>query len=247
MRSRKENFWIGAKGGLLDRKHLDAMGEAVWLFLWCLLRQTQVNDAGEGVVMYGNPMSRKAISEDTGGWPEWKIKRWTARLIEKGYIRAARAGNDGLIFFIKKAKTKAKNPKPDTLYFPVQCKQVGTESHRLEGQVGTELSPSRHESAPTYGNNSSKNQRDASFPTTLIPKSLSNYNTEPLARSARSSLSSLAREKQMPRAKSQAELDERRRELRLQGEEVKRKYPAKGGSPGKALEMQPQEAIARCN
>ena len=60
----KELFWIGAKGGLLDRKHLQAMGEAVWLFLYFLMRQTEINKAGEGVVLYGKPLSRRAIAED---------------------------------------------------------------------------------------------------------------------------------------------------------------------------------------
>src|SRR6266403_539633 len=126
----KENFWIGAKGGLLDRKHLDGMGEAVWLFLYFLLRQTQINDAGEGVVLYGNPLSRKSIAKDAGGWPERRIKDWTARLIKAGYIRAVRAGNDGMIFFVRKAKSKTKNPKPRTLYFPVQCEEVGRKNVR---------------------------------------------------------------------------------------------------------------------
>ena len=43
---------------------------------------------------------------------------------------------------------------------------------------------------------------------------------------------------------SKADADARRRKILLQAEEIKQKYPTKEMSPGKALEMQPQEAIA---
>lgn len=224
MSSRKEHFWIGVKGGLLDRKHLDAMGEAVWLFLYFVLRQTGINDAGEGVVLYGNPLSRKSIAKDTGGWPERRIKDWTARLIRAGYIRAVRSGNDGMIFFVRKAKSKSKNPKPSTLYFPVQCKEVGRKNVRPENQDGRETVLSGTEKRPTWADNSLAAQSDAHFPTTLTSKSLSNYNNTAAAKTAAVSLSSLAKDKSIPRAKSQRELDERRRLLLRQSEQIKARY-----------------------
>jgi hypothetical protein len=219
----KENFWIGAKGGLLDRKHLDAMGEAVWLFLYFLMRQTQINDAGEGVVLYGNPLSRKSIAKDAGGWPERRIKDWTARLIKASYIRAVRAGNDGMIFFVRKAKSKTKNPKPSTRYFPVQCKEVGRKNDRLEYQDGRETVLSETEKRPTRADNSQVSQSDAHFPTTLTPKSLSNYNNTAAARTA-AVVSLLSRKKSIPKAKTERELDERRRLLLRQSEQIKARY-----------------------
>lgn len=242
MSSPKENFWIGAKGGLLDRKHLDAMGEAVWLFLYLLMRQTQVSEVGEGVVLYGNPLTRSFIAKDAGGWPDRRIKDWTARLIKRGYIRAIRSGNDGMIFFIRKAKSKAKNPKPNTLYFPVQCKpggvtqmQVGRKTVPPESEVGRKTVLSGTENRPTCADNSHVSQSDAAFPTTLISKSLSNHNKDAAAKTAAVSLSCLAKEKSIPRGKSQRELDERRRFLLGQGEEMARKYPANGNSSVKVV------------
>jgi DNA-binding MarR family transcriptional regulator len=230
----KERFWIGAKGGLLDRKHLDAMGEAIWLFLYFLMRQTEVNNAGEGVVLYGKPLSRRDLAEDTG-WPESRIKVWTARLRKHGYIRTVPSGNDGQIVFIRKAKNKAKNRKPSTHYFPIQSKpdrvtadvtqmQIGSEPHRPQRQVGRDSYQGWHESAPTYATNSHASQSDACLPTTLTPKSLSNYNNTAAAKAAAVSLSCLAKDKSIPRAKTQRELDERRRFLLRQGEEIKAKH-----------------------
>lgn len=229
----KELFWIGAKGGLLEEKHRRAMRDAVWLFLYLLMRQTQINEAGEGVVRYGNPTSRTDIAADTG-WSDANIKRWTARLIRGGYVRAVRSGNDGLIFFISKGKSKAKNPKPSTRYFPAELQpsgnyQVGAEMNRLRAQVGAEMTDGRSKNAPTYAANPPRNQSDARSSTTLIPKNLSNYNTTPLGQSPRSSLSSLLKEtaeaKAVPRQMSQAEADKRRRVLLRQSEEIRRKYP----------------------
>ena len=53
----KEILWIGAKGGLAEQKHRRRMGEAIWLFLWLLTRQTDLNQDGEGVVYYGDRKS----------------------------------------------------------------------------------------------------------------------------------------------------------------------------------------------
>lgn len=185
------------------------MGDSVWLFLYFLCRQTGINDAGEGMVLYGNPLSREYIARDSGDLPEWKIKTWTARLIKHRYIRAIRSGNRGMIFFIHKAKSKTK---------------VGTDSHRPKRQVGTELDRGRHESTPTYANNQHENQQDARFPTTLIPKDLSYYNKDAAAQTAAVSISCLAKGKTIPRGMTEKELDERRRFLLRQSEEIQARY-----------------------
>jgi hypothetical protein len=129
-----------------------------------------------------------------------------------------------MIFFVRKAKSKTKNPKPGTLYFPVQSKEVGRKKVRPEDQDGRETVLSGTEKRPTCADNSLPVQSDAQFPTTLTPKSLFNYNNTAAAKTAADFLSCLAEDKSIPRTKSQRELDERRRLLLRQSEQIKARY-----------------------
>jgi hypothetical protein len=107
----KELFWIGLKGGLLDAKHVDRMGMSVWLFAYLILRQTALNQAGEGIVSYGRPLTLERISSDMKGVPKGTIRRWIARLRRERYIRTEEHSNRGLTFWIFKGKSKTKVPR----------------------------------------------------------------------------------------------------------------------------------------
>jgi DNA-binding transcriptional ArsR family regulator len=120
----KELFWSGLKGGIFEQKHFRAIGNALWLFGWLCMRQSQINGSGEGLPHYGNPLTFKEISDDTG-FSRRTIEKWTAVLTRTGYIHTKRIGNSGLIFFIHKAKQKAKNPKPKTRYFAAELQPNG--------------------------------------------------------------------------------------------------------------------------
>jgi len=126
---RKEHFWSGLKGGIFDEKHYRAMGMAVYLFGWLTTRQTGINDVGEGIVNYGNPMTREKIASDTG-YSVRNVKLWTAKLIAARYIRSVPVAKSGNSYFIYKAKMKAKDPKPSTKYFPVHLNPSGHYSVR---------------------------------------------------------------------------------------------------------------------
>lgn len=101
-------FWIGAKGGLIDAKHFERMGSAVWMFLYLLLRQTTLNPAGEGVVNYGHPLTLDTICSNTRGIPVRTIQRWIATLRRTGYIRTEIHSKHGITFWIAKGKHKTK-------------------------------------------------------------------------------------------------------------------------------------------
>ncbi len=107
----KENFWIGAKGGLLDRKHNLRMGDAVWLFLYLLREQTALNTAGEGIANYGHPKTFQQIGEEMKGIPTETIRRWASTLRREQYIRTEYHGHDGLTFWILKGKAKTRKVK----------------------------------------------------------------------------------------------------------------------------------------
>src|SRR5258708_24874275 len=107
----KENFWIGAKGGLLDLKHYLKMRESVWLFLYLLRNQTSLNQDGEGVVNYGHPLRLEDIATDFKGIAARTIRRWLNRLKAEGYIRTELHSQQGVTFWIAKGKAKTRKVK----------------------------------------------------------------------------------------------------------------------------------------
>jgi hypothetical protein len=228
----KELFWSGLKGGLFEEKHYRAMGESIWLFGWLCVRQSQINESGEGLPHYGNPLRDEEVSADTG-FSIRTIQSWRAKLVRAGYIHTARVGNVGLVYFIHKAKHKAKNPKPSTRYFPAALQPNGSYkvSHDPAGprlKVSQNLAGTSAEKRDTYASNSLENQGLPQNANTVIPKHLSNYKTDPHAQAACSPtvlFEKLIRRKGLPTPPSPKQLDERRRELLQQGEEMARKYP----------------------
>lgn len=250
----KEIFWSGLKGGLFEEKHRKAMGEAIWLFGWLVTRQSQVQEKPDGTLdglpHYGNPMTDDQISADTG-FPARSIQYWRHVLTMSGYIRTVRVGNSGLIYFINKAKKKARNPKPSTQYFPAELLPNGNWQARKVSQnlvppapkVSQNPVPTLAKSCTTCADKPLDSQQDKQpFGGGIFtPTHLLNYKTESRPHS---SLKETARELQPPRGKSRAELEARRRELLQQAERIKREYQTKETSPGKVVEMQPKEAIA---
>lgn len=206
----KEVFWIGAKGGLCEEKHYRCMRDSVWLFLWLLARQTGVNEIGEGIVNYGNPLTRVEIENDTG-YHERRVENWICLLRRTRYIRTERSGNDGLIFFIQNAKDKSKKRQfQNHVQNSVENSSNGESGANEEspnlGILEHEVSPKKGSRIPnggdTYADKANENHTVTQIPTTLIPKSLSYSNTDAAANTAAEfspSLKNLASQKQMPR------------------------------------------------
>lgn len=180
----KEILWIGAKGGLLAEKHYYAMKDAIWLFQWLLLRQTGLNEIGEGIVNYGHPITRAEIQEDTG-FGDWRIERWTDRLRRTDYIRTEKRGNDGLIFFVLAAKHKTKKARVAATMLP----------HKPE--VTTTMLPP-HKNAATY---TTEDKKVTLVGGSLIPKDLSYPNKDAAAKTA-AEVKSLSKQKEIPKPKT---------------------------------------------
>jgi hypothetical protein len=196
----KENFWVGAKGGLLDERHYLCMRDSVWLFLFLLLKQTSVNEAGEGVVNYGHPITRMEIQEQTG-YHERRVEDWIERLRRTSYIRTEPRGNEGLIFFVKSAKNKHK---------------VSRNNVPPKPEVSRNNVPRIPQLRATCADKPIKNEEDTLPHTSITPKDLSSSNKDAASNpDAGVSISKLAKAKAIPRAfKSHKELDaERRRQL----------------------------------
>jgi hypothetical protein len=256
----KENFWIGAKGGLLDLKHYLKMRESIWFFLYLLHNQTSLNQAGEGVVNYGHPLTLEDVSTEFKGISTRTIRRWLTRLKTEGYIRTEPHSKQGLTFWIAKGKAKTRKVKVTT-----------DGANEMQAHSRPDMAASPETSRPQMAASDDDSRpitaakraeiigqflSDVGIATdskTRIPKgsiseSPSYYNKAAAAKTAAVSVSSLMkqirRKTTPPKAPSQASLDERRRELLLQAERIKRDYPAKGNDLGKVVEMKPQEATA---
>jgi len=242
----KENFWIGAKGGLVDRKHYLKMGDAVWLFLYLLRNQTGLNQDGEGIVNYGHPITFQQIGDEMKGFPAATIRRWATTLRCESYIRSEPRGHDGLIFWIAKGKAKTRKVKitheearsmeesAQELRFPNRANLNGDGFPR-RADLHTERPAPRPElngegAIKTLQILTNEYRTDVlETPTSKGPisESLSNYNKDAAAQTAAdvSSLpSKAARQMQPPRRMNQEELDERRRLLLRQSEEIQARY-----------------------
>lgn len=173
------------------------MGEAIWLFLWLLMRQTGVNEAGEGLVLYGKTVRLADISADTG-FPIGTLHRWGELLADQDYIRIEVESGKGSAYFILNAKRKtsgklSRNRKEGENTVSTS----GNEKGQIDSRSGNAVSISGNEIEVK----SQQSKGVSKKATTLIPKSLSNYNKASAANPAAShipSLDQISREHQIP-------------------------------------------------
>lgn len=248
----KENFWIGAKGGLLDQKHVKAMGDSVWLFLYLLRGQTGRNEFGEGVFEYGRTLTLSDISSDFGGTSERTLARWVKRLRKAAYIQTEIHARKGITFWIAKAKDKTKQPRVTT--------KVRTKSARSADKVSTFVHanpyanrvPIQNESLREPCTDSSESIREPradfsterlqvvesantcgvfenSIPKDSIPKSLFYNNTHAASPFPPSLLEETA--KKLQPQENPFCLEERQKQLQEQSKAILAKYPDSGKKP----------------
>lgn len=84
--------------GLIDPKHVNRIGTALWLFLWCIDRQT----GPHGLIFGGRPVTLAEIAEALP-YSHRQIARQLAQLEEHGYITAKRRPS-GLILRVNVQK-----------------------------------------------------------------------------------------------------------------------------------------------
>jgi hypothetical protein len=75
------------------------MGQAVWLYLWCLRHQTRRN----GLVLGGTPITYNYINQRLGQ-PERTVKRWLSVLRKYGYIEVTYLAYKKLRIMVLKSK-----------------------------------------------------------------------------------------------------------------------------------------------
>lgn len=97
-----KGYTIDVRNNLLERKHFEAMGEAVWLYMWFLDKMTSVNENGVGKVLGSSAITHDLIFEDLG-IPHRTYLRYVDKLRDAGYINTVRLQH-GLLVTITKAK-----------------------------------------------------------------------------------------------------------------------------------------------
>lgn len=108
-----KGYYITVSNGLLDVKHRERMGSAVWEFMFLLDKMTSCNENGIGKVLGGKPIKMKELSE-LMGVSKKTVSRNLRRLSKQGYIEMIRTPY-GYSFKIFKAKKifQNNNKRPD--------------------------------------------------------------------------------------------------------------------------------------
>jgi len=104
-------FYISIKNDLLEKKHMDAMGSSVWLYMWLIDKVTSIDEEGMGKVLGGKPIKHDDF-DDNLALEVHTYRRYVSKLERGGYIRTTRTPY-GLVFHVMKAKKifgEAKKP-----------------------------------------------------------------------------------------------------------------------------------------
>jgi hypothetical protein len=90
--------------GLIAPKHRRAMKGAIWVFLWCIDKQTD----SDGLVFGGRPVTREEIARGLG-LSSRQTARFLDALVLRKYVTAKRV-NEGLILRVNYQKKYPKGP-----------------------------------------------------------------------------------------------------------------------------------------
>lgn len=99
-----KGFGIYIQNDLLEAKHVAAMQDAVWLFMWLEDKVTAKNASGDGVVLGGKPVKYSEIKSELGISQD-VYTRWIDLLESYPYIEAKRAPY-GIIFKVLNSKKR---------------------------------------------------------------------------------------------------------------------------------------------
>jgi hypothetical protein len=90
--------WLKLSAGLLEKKHREKIGPAVWEFLWLVSKQYP-----GGAVCRGETVTASRIASDLGT-PIATVRRSLTRLEQEQYIRSEAVSGKGNRYFIVKDK-----------------------------------------------------------------------------------------------------------------------------------------------
>lgn len=101
-----KGFGIEIKNNLLEPKHIEKMGMAVWLYMFLIDKMTSVAEDGRGLVLGGRPLKFEEIKKELG-ISQNTYTRWVDKLLTYPYIEITRTPY-GLVFKVLKAHKRWK-------------------------------------------------------------------------------------------------------------------------------------------
>ena len=96
-----KGFGIEIKNDLLDPKHVENMGQAVWLYMFLVDKMTSITEQGVGKVLGGKPIKYTEIKAELGISQD-TYSRWIEKLAKYPYIEITRTPY-GISFRVLKA------------------------------------------------------------------------------------------------------------------------------------------------
>lgn len=96
-----KGYGIEIKNNLLEKKHHQSMGVAVWLYMWLIDHMTSINEDGLGKVLGGKPIKYEDVTKDLE-LNQKTYSRHVVMLRNGGYINTLRTPY-GIVFTVNKA------------------------------------------------------------------------------------------------------------------------------------------------
>lgn len=147
-------FFVSITNNLLEGKHYEKMGNAVWLYMWLIDRMTDISE-GQGIVNNGVPVTHAMVNDDFKTLELRTYQRMIKTLRDAGYINTGQA-KYGLYITVNKAK-KQFGKKVGTSYdkkvtaAPKKATKLRQNSRAATTNVS--LSPAKSDAALYIDNN----------------------------------------------------------------------------------------------
>lgn len=139
------------KSGLLEKKHYDEIGSAIWVFLWLIDRITKefIDERGRpwGVVLGGKPIKAEDIAQTFSVSIE-AVKRNLRRLADNRYIKTIRTPYGKIIHVYNSGKWKPK--KPAQLEPPIEIIEIPNFVKTFHKEFGRPITPNEVQALQAY-------------------------------------------------------------------------------------------------
>lgn len=135
----KPSYNIGARNGILEGKHMEALGSAIWLYLWFLDKQPK--DSAK--VLGGKPVTYTMFAQSFPNIPRIKYVRWLA-LIEAGsYVTLLRTPRGYVVTITKPKKWLKSDVSPAIHHTDINDAKTESDVSKPEHHE-SDVSPVQH-------------------------------------------------------------------------------------------------------
>lgn len=130
-----KGFGIEIKNNLLEPKHIEAMGHAVWLYMYLLDKVTSITEEQVGIVLGGKPIKFEDVKKELGITKN-TYTIWLNKLKSYPYIQATRTpfGFSFKVYKVHKRFTKNSDSHKTGIGNP---KKADSDSHKTRNPIKT--------------------------------------------------------------------------------------------------------------